>query len=116
MLSEADLIAKRAALRWLAKLHPEWTHQDLAEALDISRLWVSKWRKLLRRADPDDVMALHSRSYARRTPPFSIASQPAVVQRLLQIRVEPPELCWLHKISVEKIESFSSSITWFIDD
>jgi hypothetical protein len=91
MLSEADLIAKRAALRWLAKLHPEWTHQDLAEALDMSRPWVSKWRKLLRRADPDDVMALHSRSYARRTPPFSIASQPAVVQRLLQIRVEPPE-------------------------
>ncbi len=30
MLSEADLIAKRAALRWLAKPHPHWTHQDLA--------------------------------------------------------------------------------------
>ena len=91
MLSEADLIAKRAALRWLAKLHPAWTHQDLAEALDMSRPWVSKWLQRLRRADPDDVMALHSRSYARHTPPFSIASQPAVVQRILQIRVEPPE-------------------------
>ncbi len=42
MLSEADLIAKRAALRWLAKPHPEWTHQDLADALDMSRPWVSK--------------------------------------------------------------------------
>ena len=37
MLSEADLIAKRAALRWLAQQHPEWTHQDLADALSMSR-------------------------------------------------------------------------------
>ena len=37
MLSEADLLAKRAALRWLAKPHPEWTHQDLADALAMSR-------------------------------------------------------------------------------
>jgi hypothetical protein len=37
MLSEADLIAKRATLWWLAKPHPEWTHQDLADALDMSR-------------------------------------------------------------------------------
>ena len=37
MLSEADLIAKRAALRWLAQQHPQWTHQDLADALSMSR-------------------------------------------------------------------------------
>ena len=37
MLSEADLIAKRATLRWLAKPHPQWTHQDLADALSMSR-------------------------------------------------------------------------------
>ncbi len=91
MLSEADLIAKRAALQWLAKLHPEWTHQDLADALDMSRSWVSKWLQRLRQANPGDVMALHSRSRARHTPPASIASQPAVVQRILEIRVEPPE-------------------------
>jgi hypothetical protein len=91
MLSEADLIAKRAALRWLAKPHPEWTHQDLADALDMSRSWVSKWRLWLHQADPGDVMVLHFRSCARHTPPASIASQPAVVQRILEIRVEPPE-------------------------
>ena len=91
MLSEADLIAKRATLRWLAKPHPEWTHQDLADALDRSRSWVSKWIQRLRQADPEDVMALHSRSCARHTPPASIASQPAVVQRVLQIRLAPPE-------------------------
>jgi hypothetical protein len=33
----ADLIAKRAELRWLAKPHPQWTHQDLADALSMSR-------------------------------------------------------------------------------
>ncbi len=42
MLSEADLIAKRAGLRWLAKPHPEWTHQDLADALAMSRSWESR--------------------------------------------------------------------------
>jgi hypothetical protein len=91
MLSEAELIAKRAALRWLSQQHPEWTHQDLADALNMSRPWVSKWLRRLRQADPADVMALHSRSCARHSPPFAIASQPAVVQRILQIRVEPPE-------------------------
>jgi len=37
MLSEADLIAKRATLRWLAQRHPYWTHQELAAALSMSR-------------------------------------------------------------------------------
>jgi hypothetical protein len=91
MLSEADLIAKRAALRWLARQHPEWTHQDLADALSMSRSWVSKWLQRLRQADPAEVMALHSRTPARHTPPASIASQPAVVQRILEIRLAPPE-------------------------
>jgi transposase InsO family protein len=50
MLSEADLIAKRATLRWLAKPHPEWTRQDLADALSMSRSWVSKWLRRLRQA------------------------------------------------------------------
>ncbi len=91
MLSEADLIAKRATLRWLAQQHSEWTHQDLADALGMSGSWVSKWLQRLRRADPDDVMVLHSRTPPRHTPPVSIASQPVVVQRILEIRVAPPE-------------------------
>jgi hypothetical protein len=91
MLLEADLLAKRAALRWLAEHHPHWTHQDLADALKMSRSWVSKWLQRLQQADPTEVQALHSRSRARHTPPFSIASQPAVVQRILQMRLEPPK-------------------------
>jgi hypothetical protein len=42
MLSEADLMAKRATLRWLAERHPTWTHQDLAAALGMSRAWESR--------------------------------------------------------------------------
>ncbi len=91
MLLEADLIAKRATLRWLAQHHPHWTHQELAAALSMSRSWVSKWLQRLRQADPADVMMLHARSRARHTPPVSIASQPAVVQRILEIRTDPPE-------------------------
>ncbi len=78
MLSEADLIAKRAAFRWLTQQHPQWTPQDLADALDMSRSWVSKWLRRLHQADPADVLALHSRSRARHTPPVSIASAPTV--------------------------------------
>ncbi len=91
MLCEADLIAKRAALRWLSERHPRWTHQELADAVGMSRSWVSKWLQRLRQADQEDVMALHSRSRARQTPAASIASQPAVVQRILEIRTAPPE-------------------------
>jgi hypothetical protein len=36
-------------------------------------------------------MALHARSRARHTPPASLASQLAVVQRILEIRSAPPE-------------------------
>ncbi len=91
MLLEADLMAKRATLRWLAQHHPQWTHQELAAMLGMSRSWVSKWLQRLRHADPHDAMALHSRSRARHTPPASIAFQPAVVQRILEIRTAPPE-------------------------
>lgn len=91
MLSEADLIAQRAALRWFAERHPHWTHQELAETLGMSRSWVSRWLQRLRQADPADIMTLHSHSRARHTPPASIASQPAVVQRILEIRAAPPE-------------------------
>jgi hypothetical protein len=91
MLLEAELIVKRATLRWLAQRHPQWTHQELATVLQMSRSWVSKWLYRLRQADQEAVMALHSRSRARHTPPASIASQLVVVQRILEIRTAPPE-------------------------
>jgi hypothetical protein len=41
-------------------------------------------------------MVLHARSRARKTPPASIASQTAVVQRIVEIGESPPEN--LHRV------------------
>jgi len=94
--TEAQLIVKRASLHWLAQQHPDWTRQELATALNKSLGWVKKWLKRLREAASDDVMALHARSRARKTPPASIASQTLVVQRILEMRENPPEN--LHRV------------------
>lgn len=96
METEAQLIVQRASLRWLAQQHPSWTQQDLATALGKSLAWVKKWLKRLREAAPGDVMVLHARSRERLTPPASITSQTAVVQRILEIRESPPEN--LHRV------------------
>ena len=96
MATEAQLIVQRASLRWLAQRHPSWTRQELATTLGQSLAWVKKWLRRLREAEPTDVMALHARSRARKTPPASIASQTAVVQRILEMRESPPEN--LHRV------------------
>jgi hypothetical protein len=59
--------------------------------LTVAPPFVSKWLRRLRQADPVDVLTLHSHSRERHPPPTSIASQPPVVQRILEIRVAPPE-------------------------
>ena len=91
METEAQLIMQRASLRWLTQQHPTWTQQELAMTLGKSLAWVKKWLKRLREAKPTDVMVLHARSRARKTPPASIARPPAGVQRILEIRESPPE-------------------------
>ncbi len=40
--------ADRANLSCLQQLHPDWSHQQLADALERSRDWAKKWRKRLR--------------------------------------------------------------------
>ena len=91
MATEAQLIVERATLHWLAQQHPDWTQPELARYLSKSVDWVKKWLKRFRQADPNDVTVLHSRSRARKTPPASLAAQPALVQRILEIRETPPE-------------------------
>jgi transposase InsO family protein len=51
--------------------------------------WVKKWKKRLQEAEPEDEQVLHSRSRARTHPPERISQ--VVVDRLLQLRDEPPE-------------------------
>ncbi len=86
---EAQWVAKRAALRWLARHHPDWTQGQLASFLDCSPSFVKKWLHRFRDADPDDMQVLFSRSRARHTPPPPPDLR--VVQRIIEIRTSPPE-------------------------
>src|SRR5215472_495070 len=86
---EAEWMAKRATLRWLLHTHPEWSQNEYAAFLHCSVGWVKKWRKRLKEAPPDDLSVFHARSRARRTP-FPLPD-PAVVERIVQIRQVPPE-------------------------
>ncbi len=86
---EAEWMAKRATLRWLLHTHPEWTQNEYAAFLHCSVGWVKKWKKRLKEAPPDDLSVLHARTRARRTP-FPLPD-PAVVERIVQIRQAPPE-------------------------
>jgi hypothetical protein len=86
---EAVYYAARANLRRLLGRYPQWTHQQYAQALGMSRGWVKKWKKRLVEAEPEDEQVLHSRSRARLHPPERISQE--VVDRLLELRDEPPE-------------------------
>lgn len=86
---EAVYYAARANLRRLMRVYPQWTHSQYAQALGMSVGWVKKWKKRLQEADPQDEQVLHSRSRARIHPPECISQ--AVVDRILQMRDEPPE-------------------------
>ena len=86
---EADWVAKRSMLRHLITLHPTWTTSDLATCLGLSESWVKKWRKRFREADPDDHGVLLGQSRARKPPPPS--TSPEVIQRILELRDDPPE-------------------------
>jgi hypothetical protein len=91
MAAEVQLIVERATLRWLAEHHPDWTQRELAAYLRRSVDWMNKWLKRLRAADPHDVTVLYSRTRASISPPPSVADQPLVVQRILEIREAPSE-------------------------
>jgi hypothetical protein len=86
---EAVYYAARGNLRRLVRLHPQWTHQQYAQAVGMSRGWVKKWKQRLQEAEPEDEQVLHSRSRARIHPPERIRQ--VVVDRILQMRDAPPE-------------------------
>ncbi len=86
---EAVYYAARANLRRLLSQQPAWTRQQDAEAVGMSKGWVKKWVKRLREAPPEDQAVLHSQSRARKHPPERLSE--VVVDRLLQMRDQPPE-------------------------
>jgi hypothetical protein len=86
---EAVYYAVRANLRRLMQLHPQWAHSQYAQAVGMSVGWVKKWKQRLQEAEPEDEQVLHSRSRARIHAPERISQ--AVVERIIQMRDEPPE-------------------------
>ncbi len=86
---QAWYYAARGNLRWLLRLHPEWSQNQLAQALGMSRSWVGKWIKRLRSAPPDDEEVLQGLSRAPKHPPERLDAR--VIDRILEIRDQPPE-------------------------
>jgi len=85
---EAQWVTDRLRLRSLLVTRPDWTRQDLADALGRSLSWIKKWVKRLQAAPADDDRACASRSRARKTPPPSLSKN--VIDRILAIRDTPP--------------------------
>jgi transposase InsO family protein len=86
---EAVYYAARGNLRRLLQLHPTWSRAQFAQATGMLLGWVSKWKKRLSHAPLDDEQVLHGLSRAPHHPPPRL--DPQVVDRLLEIRDQPPE-------------------------
>ncbi len=86
---EAVYYAARANLRRLLTQYPTWTRKQYAQAVGMSLGWVKKWIKRLREAPREDETVLQGQSRARKHPPERISE--LVVDRLLEIRDQPPE-------------------------
>lgn len=85
---EEAFYASRVQLQQLLRAHPHWTKQQLAEAIGRSIGWVKKWKKRILAA-PDDPQVL--RGWSRRPHKTPNPIHPAVVQRILEIRDNPPD-------------------------
>lgn len=84
---EAQYIADRSLLLALWLQHPDWTTPTLAQATGRSLAWVKKWKARFRAApNPTEAVWGYSRAHSAGT-----RYSAAVVERILQIRDEPPE-------------------------
>ena len=86
---EAVYYAARGNLRRLLQVHPTWSRAQFAQATGMSLGWVSKWKKRLSHAPLDDEQVLHGLARAPHRPPAWL--DPQVVDRLLEIRDQPPQ-------------------------
>jgi hypothetical protein len=86
---EVDWVCKRAHLRALLPLHPDWSQQQLADAVGCSKSMVNKWKRRFRVADSHSASVLFSRSRAPHRHPARLAEE--VVERIMEIRLCPPE-------------------------
>jgi len=68
---------------------PTWTRAQLAQATGMSRSWVDTWKKRLLSVPLDNEQVLQGLSRAPHHPPQRL--DPLVIDRLLEIRDDPPE-------------------------
>jgi hypothetical protein len=85
--------ADRINLFHVMHLHPDWTQEQLAQAIGRSKSWVYKWQTRLKGVAVGDDVTLHEvaqgQSHARKHPPERI--DPRIEDLILAIRDEPPE-------------------------
>jgi DNA-binding transcriptional regulator YiaG len=81
VLMEVDWLCQRAHLRHLLKEHPDWSQQQLADAVGCSKSMVSQWKRRFAESDPASVSVLFSRSRAPHHHPARISQE--IVERIL---------------------------------
>ena len=85
--------ADRMNLFHLMQLHPDWSQEQLAQAVGRSKSWVYKWQTRLENVSAGDDAALHQmaqgQSRARKHPPARV--DPSIEALILSLRDEPPE-------------------------
>jgi transposase InsO family protein len=85
--------ADRINLFHLMQLHPDWSQEQLAQAVGRSKSWVYKWQTRLENVSAGDDAALHhiaqGQSRARKHPPARV--DPSIEALILSVRDEPPE-------------------------
>jgi transcriptional regulator with XRE-family HTH domain len=85
--------ADRINLFHLMDLHPDWSQEQLAQAVGRSKSWVDKWQTRLESVSAGDDATLHEiaqgQSRARKHPPERI--DPRIEALILSIGDEPPE-------------------------
>ena len=72
---EVDWGGPRAHLRALLVQHPEWSPQQLADAVGCSKSMVCKWKKRFAQADPSSALVLFSRSRAPHRHPGCLSEE-----------------------------------------
>jgi transposase InsO family protein len=85
---EAVWVGQRAHIRHLLQVHPDWTGQQIAEAVGCSPSMVYTWRQRFANASFTDTTILFSRSRAPHHHPPRI--DPQVKERVQEIRLNPP--------------------------
>jgi transcriptional regulator with XRE-family HTH domain len=85
--------ADRMNLFHLMEQHPDWSQQELAQAVGRSKSWVQKWQKRFAGCSASDQAGLHhvaqGLSQARKTPPEHIDER--IEALILELRDHPPE-------------------------